>query len=330
MKKNREIIWFILLIPVILYGAFYLSTMVSNPEPNYSVLNKSLYGCSVFYEALQELGYPVKRTEKPVESFDHKVLQIVASRTFASFDVYDSAIEEWVKGGGKLVYLNPDQIYMNWNDFSLEQKGQIEIYQLGEGQIIVSDLDYISNINLLKETENAYRILEVISDYDYKQIYFNESHLYKATPSKTWWDVVPMSIKFIFYQLLFSLLAYFYYKGKRFGKPLIYSEEEERIENEYLYSAASLYKQAGSWDLILENYYQDFLKQLGYSEDEWLNYWKREDLPLLSKAERVYRFMESIDESPDRKDAIHIINIIEELKSHLKKRRDQYWKSLKK
>ncbi|MFW6287209.1 MAG: hypothetical protein ACOC2J_00480, partial [bacterium] len=289
-----------------------------------------LYGCSVFYETLQELDYPVERTVEPVQSFDSDNIQIVAARSFYTFNANDPEIEEWVKDGGKLVYLNPEQIYLNMNDLVLEEKGEIEIHHLGQGEIIVFDLDYITNRNLLKETENAYSLLKVISDYEYTKIYFNESHIHTAAPTKTWWDIIPMSIKFVFYQLLLSLLAYFYYKGKRFGKPVVYSEEEERIENEYLYSAASLYKQAGSWDLIIDNYYQDFLKQLGYSEDEWLDYWKRGDLPSLHNAKRVYKYMKNLDGKPGEKQAIQIINIIETLKSHLEKRRDQYWKSLKK
>ncbi len=328
-SKNREFIVLVILIPIILYGAFFISTKMNSQFPAYSVLNKSHLGTSVFYEALINLGYPVERTENPVQSFSTDSIQIVADANFGRFDIYNDDLNEWVKKGGILVYLTPAKLYFNLDDLIPEYKGEIEVYEIEEGYIIVSDVTDITNKTLIKETNKAYKLLELIDEYNYDKLYFNETHLYTGMSKMSLWDFTPLGVKFILYQILITLFAYFYFKGRRFGKPIPYIEEKERVENEYLYSAAALYRQAGSWDLILENYYHDFLKEIAYSEDDWLEYWKGENLPSLSTAKKVYQYMNNKDENIKEKGAIQIINSLEKLKYHLQKRSEKHWKRLK-
>ena len=329
-KNNREFICLIIILPILLYAAFFMSTKIGSQYPNYSVLNKSQLGCSVFYEALKELDYPIERTVDPIKSFDISSIQIAADRNFGHFDISDSDLNKWIKSGGILVYLTPRKIFLNFDELIPEHKGQIEIYELEEGFIVVADVLDLTNQQLLKETTEAYKLLEVIDGFSYNKLYFNESHLFTGVNKKSLWDFIPLEIKFILYQILIALSAYFYYKGKRFGKPIPYYEEEERMENEYLYSAASLYRQAGCWDLMLESYYYDFLKKIGCSDNDWLEYWQKEELPSFNSAKKVYDFMHNIHNNLDEKGAIQIVNILERLKYQAKKRREKHWKRLKK
>jgi hypothetical protein len=196
--------------------------------------------------------------------------------------------------------------------------------------LIVDNVDNLTNKTLTKDTYYAYELLEVIHTYSDKSIYFNEAHLYSNSSSKSLWDAVPIEFKYIIYQILMVLAAYIYYKGKRFGKPLPLYEEVERNENEYLYSAASLYRAAGAWDLMIDNYYEDFLKLMDCSNEGWLEYWENEKLPALDKAKEVHNFINNKKAKANAKEYIQVVSTIEKLKKIYQKRREVYWKTLKK
>ncbi|MFW6282051.1 MAG: hypothetical protein ACOC1O_04585, partial [bacterium] len=280
MKKHKSFIIFIIIVPIILYGAFFITERWGTRYPSSSVLNKSYTGCSIFFEVLKELEYPVGRTEKPIESYPKNVVQIKVVNTYGGIGINETDdADKWIENGGILVYLIPGNIFFNLDDLAVEKTGMVDVYKFGDGHIITADLNYFTNSGLIDNQANAYSLLEILDEFEFSKIYFNEANLFAALSKHTLWDTIPLEIKFILYQILISLMAYFYYKGKRFGKPLPYYEEEERLENEYLYSAAALYREAGCWDLMIENYYKDFLKELGQSEDEWLKFWKRECFP---------------------------------------------------
>jgi hypothetical protein len=84
-RRSRDLIILLILIPIFLWAAFYISSKMENRIPAYSVINKSSMGYSVFYESLRELGLPVERTLKPVASQDTNSVQIVVPG--GSFDI---------------------------------------------------------------------------------------------------------------------------------------------------------------------------------------------------------------------------------------------------
>lgn len=316
-----------ILVPLFLVLAFYISKRADNALPEYSVINKSRGGCSIYFETLQEFKYPVKRVLAEVKSIDIKDIQIMADST--TFNVNSNEIKNWVRKGGTLVYLSR-------NDIPLQEYGMPEIeenitvYKYGEGVIIKLNGYHLTNKALAKNTDVAYELLGEMHKYKFKNIYFNEKYLYSGEVKESLWDYIPIGYKFIAYQFILALIALFLYKGRRFGKVVPLYEETERDENEYLHSAAGLYKQAKSFDLMFEIYYKRFIKKMNCNEDVWLNYWKEQNLPQYSKAKTIYEFANSSKKKYKNKEYIKIIAIIDELTEVLVKRREIQWKDLKK
>ncbi|MCM8710299.1 hypothetical protein M2651_04570 [Clostridium sp. SYSU_GA19001] len=326
-KLSRDLILFIILIPLFLIGAFYLSSRVENNLPSYIVDNKGRFGYSIFFQTLKELKHPVDKTTAQVPSQDINSVQIVAET--GGFNANSEEVEAWIKNGGTLVYLTPVNIQFLAYGEVPEIKGSLKIYNHGKGKIIGADIDSITNKTLALRKDKAYELYSEITVLN-KKIYFNESHMYVQKVQNTLWDFIPVQIKFIIYQLIFVLTAVIYYKSKRFGKPIPFYEETERTENEYLYSAAALYKQAECWDLMFDIYYKSLLKELNCSKEDFLKYWDREKLPSLKKAEKVYEFAKKNNSKKSSKEYMHIISTIESLRKILSKRRELYWNTLKK
>jgi hypothetical protein len=329
MKKKISIdfVIFTILIPLFLISALYISFRLDDKLPTYSIINKSRDGSSVFYEALRKLNYPVDRTLEPVGTQDINSIQIVAAG--GNFNTEAKEVKEWVEKGGTLVYLNNSPVNSFLDGMAPELKVSFKKTNKGKGAVIEYSAAHFTNKALAKNTSAAYKLLEGIEEYKDKKIYFNESHLFATTVKKSFWDFIPLEIKFIIYQLILVIAAFFYYKGKRFGKTIPLYEEAERNENEYLYSAAALYKQAKCWDLMIDNYYNVFIKELKSPYENWLDYWEEQELPHLSKAKKIYEFMNATKVKPRAKEYMQVVTLLEQLTSILKKRRELYWKTLK-
>ena len=328
IKKNREFIIFIILIPLFIIGALYISFRLDDKLPAYSAINKGRQGSSVFYEALKRLNYPVDRTLDTLEIQDTNTVQIIAQG--GNFNIDAKSVKAWVEKGGTIVYLTnspfesfADQVAPGINSSFKKSKN-------GNGTIIEYSAAHFTNIALKDNTAPAYKLLEEMAEYKDRKIYFNEKHLFTTAVKTSLWDFIPLEIKFVLYQFVFVIAAFFLYKGKRFGKPIPLYEEEERSENEYLYSAASLYRQAKCWDLMLDNYYKIFLKELKSPYENWIDYWEEQDLPHINKARKINEFMRASKVKVSEKEYMQIVTLLEQLTTILKKRRDLYWKTLKK
>lgn len=327
-KKNRDLIIFLILIPVFIWVAFFISSRMENKLPDYSTANKSSMGLSIFFESLKELKFPVEKTLKPVTSQDTNSIQIVVPG--GNFDINSNEIKAWLNKGGILVHLAAQNLHFIEYDTLPEIKGKLMFYKYGRGMVIGADASKITNKALMENTDEAYELVSEIGNQGDKKVYFNESHLFSTEISKTLWDYIPLWGRFIIFQLALCLAAFFYYKGKRFGKPVMLYDEVERSENEYLYSASSLYRQSKGYDLMALNYYKNLLKELGSTNEEWIKLWEAESIPELNKAKLVYKFMNDINPKKKQKEYMQIVSIIEQLTSILKRRRDSYWKVLKK
>lgn len=326
-KNNKDLILFILIVPIFLFLAFFLSNRMEKSQSIYSVVNKSKMGYSVFYEALEKLNYPVEKTLDPVNEYQNNSVQIIPPG--GTFNINSQEVKQWVEKGGILVYLTQETDFSIEYGTSVETKGNIKQYTYQKGRIINADADFITNKTLIKDTTDAYELLNEISDLSYEKLYFNESYLFSSASTKSLWDIVPIEIKYIIYQMIIALAAFFYYKGKGFGKTIPLYDEVERSENEYLYSAASIYRQAKCYDLMVDNYYRNFLKGFVGNSEEWLDYWEKEKIPSLHQARIVYEFMKYRKTKPRAKEYIKIVTMIEHLINILDKRSDTHWKTLK-
>lgn len=327
VKKNRELVIFLILIPIFLFSAFYISSRMDNQLPQFSIENKSSTGCSIFYEALKNLKLPAERTIKGVQEQDTDSIQIVVPGE--SFDINSNEVKNWVKKGGVLVSLSPSNIHVIDYGLPPKIKGSLSLYKYGKGTIIASDINNITNKTLMDKTNSAYELLSEMGSYDKKNIYFNETYLFSQSSNKNLWDFMPLWAKFVAYQFILVLAAYFYYKGRRFGKVIPFYEEVERTENEYLYSASSLYRQAKGYDLILDNYYKKLLNEINSNHENWVEQWEKQHLPSITEARKIHEFMNS-KKKRKPKEYIQAVALMEHLTNIIKQRRDLYWKILKK
>ncbi len=315
--------------PIFLIGAFILSSRMEDNLPNYSVINNTKGGYSVFFQGLKELKYPVERTLKPVGSIETQSIQIIAD--YGQFDINSPEIMQWIKKGGKIIYLTSRNLEnTEYKLASKEEKGTAQ-YTYFKGKVVTFNPSYFTNKTLTKNTSDAYKLVKELDKSTYKRIYFNEYFIYLPNEGKSLWGSIPFAMKIIVYQLVLAIMALYYYKGKRFGKPIPLYEETERTENEYLYNTASIYSRADCWDIITENYYTGLLKEIKANHETWLEKWENEGLPMLKEAKKVYEFMNRMDKNKkcNGRECLQIINIIEELNNAIAKRRDSYWKTWK-
>lgn len=329
MKRNKDIVLFIILVITVLFIAFQISSRMKSSFPDYSVLNKSEKGYSIIFKALKELNYDVERTTKEINLQDKGSIQIVVDDE--NLDINSKDISEWVKAGGVLVYFGG--YYLDTIDFGEEEeKGNLFIYKYGKGVVIEGSANDFANITLKNKRDSAYEIITELSNYPDRTICFNETYMFFHKESTDLWSITPLYVKFIIYQFVLVVIAFIIYKGKRFGKTIPLYEEEERSENEYLYSAAFLYQQTKCWDLMFNNYYNSFLKEIRLHKDNWLEYWQQEQLPLLNTAREVFNFNIKVQSKMNigDKEYMHAVTMLEQLKDILRKRRELYWKSLKK
>ncbi|MDF2671875.1 MAG: hypothetical protein K0R09_140 [Clostridiales bacterium] len=330
MKKriSRDLIIFIILIPIFLWVTFQLSSSMGNRLPSYSIVNKSKMGLSILNETLRSLNYPVGRSLGALTSENEGTVQIAVIG--GSFNINEPKVKEWIGRGGTLIYLTNEKFPNIDYEVNPEINGSLSLYKYTMGRLIVANVDNLTNKALMKDTGNAYELFEIIHTYRDNGIYFNEAHLYSSSSSRSLWEAIPTKFKYIVYQIIMVLAAYIYYKGKGFGKPIPFYEEVERTENEYLYSAAALYRGAGAWDLMLDNYYKNFLKVINCSDEDWLEYWEMEKLPALDKAKGVYDFINNRKTKVKAKEYIQVVSTLEKLNKIFEKRREAYWKTLKK
>lgn len=327
LRLNKDLIILFILIPLFLAGAFFISNRLEDKLPDYSVINKSRNGYSILYESLSKLNSPVERTLEAVEKHETDAIQLVPGSGY--FDINSDKIKDWIEKGGTLVYLTPGNRHNISYGIEGEKEGSVTLYHYGKGVLMAADGALFTNRSLAEGTSNAYWVLKEIYRQGNKKIFFNETHLFAVPEKSTLWDFVPVEVRYILYQLAIIIAAFFYYKGKRFGKAVPFYEEAERSENEYLYSAANLYRAANSFDIMLESFYGSFLKDIDSFNESWLEYWETQNLPSFDKAKKVYEFMNNRKEKLSTKEYIEMITTIDQLRSILKKRREGHWKTLK-
>ena len=327
-KLSKELIAFLILIPIFLWIAFYTAGIRGSNIPAYSVINKSNQGYSVFYDSLQELGYRVDRSMRPIIDHSYEGVQIIVDT--AGFSISDDDIKDWVKLGGILVFMWEDHEPVISYATKTSSQWNVDVFLYEKGGILSLKSDALLNSTLIRNHERAYQLLQTLEGFGNRDIYFSELNLFAPNNNLTLWDHLPLAYKFILYQLIIVVVAFFYFKGKGFGKPIPLYEEEERIENEYVHTAAALYMQGSCWDIILDVYYKSLLKLLRSSEENLYSVWESKGLPETNKLKRLIAYMDKPHSDKTSKESIEMILIIEDLKKQIRKGRETHWKTLKK
>lgn len=307
--------------------ALLMSYFIKDLTPKYSVKNIKDDGCSIYFGALERLEDTKVKSDVPVEYYDYDTLQVVTAKS--KFNIYSEEVKTWIKEGGQLVYL-VDSVFTEIDYGNLEEEnGFITQYSYGKGKIITCPIKYVVNSRIISDRDVAYALFCQIHTLDYELIVFNEYYLFVLPKEEGLWDVIPFDIKLILYQIAIIIGAFFFYKGKRFGKTIPLYEETERSKNEYLYAVANLYRHTKCWDLAIDSYYHyllDKVSKVDYINKDLCDYWEKLELPHIQKVTEVMEFMKLKDQKHSEKKYIKIITTLEELIEIVDTRSELYWK----
>lgn len=309
----------------------------------YTVFNKGEKGVSVIYETLNELGYTSNLILTELESQATSSAQIVIEpKRPYKVDLNNENIKNWIKSGGVLIYLIPnwDGILFNYgtetDNYVLNGDKYAKAFSYDKGLLIIGNPEIINNKTLTTNTEGAYWLTAQIDNMDINIINFNEFYHYFEGQKPSLWRDIPTGIKLTIYQLIMVIAIVIYYNGKRFGKVIPLYEEIERVENEYIYSAASLFKKGELREDVILNLYDDFLcsfeDSYRYSKYEnWISIWEREKLPDMNMARKLYDFIGNMNDNKKikAKEMLEIVGIIEHLKKIIDKGREFHWREQK-
>lgn len=351
VNKSKEIFVIILLFPIfILLSLNGFNRNSTNSQP-YSIYNIDKEGMSVYYETLKKLDYKPRLLLKRIENTDiSSIILSVAYDRGKDIDVNGEEIKNWIEKGGHLIYItdNIDTVKITDDNEktikNMDKRDDIKIINWGKGELVVLDVNLLINETIVKDRKAALYLTNYMEKWKNKEIYFDEFYLYGTQKSKkSIWHDMPDLLRLIILQLFLGLVAIIFYKGKRFGKPIDLYEETERIENEYIYSVASLYQQGGFLRVVVNNYYEDLIDTMGrefctnksYIKENLIEIWQKENLKKLQKVKRLVQIMnKEVDKLSDKKTKNQkqykeAILIMEDMKKILVKRRENQWKQLK-
>lgn len=335
-KDKRYLIILLILFPVFLWLSITFTNDNEESLKPYSVLNKGKEGVSVIYQVFKDLGYDANLTLTEVNYQDIYSAQIVIEPNEPyKLEADQDIIKDWIRDGGSLIYLAPKwkSIDLDYGEeidqFFLSGEEQAKAYLYNDGLLIIGDPKLLSNKTLTTNTDGAFWIAMLLEDMNVKSIGFNEYYNYFEGQKPSLWRDIPSGIKFTIYQIVLVIAIIIYYYGKRFGKVAPLYEEVERAENEYIYSAASLFRRGELREDVVINLYNDFLSfledKIGYysieSTTSWVEAWEQEKLPDINEAQKLYGFVNSIKEGKkiSSKEMLEVISNIEHLKKILTK-----------
>lgn len=345
-KGKRNFIIILILFPIFLWLTLTFTNDNENAFKPYSIFNNGEKGVSVIYKSLSELGYTSSLILTEVDSQDIGTAQIVieTERPY-KLDLNSGNIKNWISDGGTLIYLVPywDSLVVNYgseiDSYASKELEEAKAYSYNKGLLIMGDPIILINKTLTNNTDGAYWLVGQLDNMGVDNISFNEYYHYFEGHKPSLWRDIPAGIKFAIYQAILVLIIVIYYYGKRFGKVVPLYEEIERTENEYIYSAASLFKKGELREDVILNLYDNFLSSFEDStghkntnnEISWVNLWEKEKLPDVNKAKKLYNFVEAIKTGKkiSSKEMLEIVDIIEYLKKIIDKGREVHWRELK-
>ena len=245
----RREYFYIFLVCVIAAVLFIFNTRFSDDTEPFSSFSAAPEGCSLFYDTLLRMGYSVSRSYIPIgdlSAADDVYILIQPENPRPGSDDVEK-IMEWVKRGGRLVYLAGD-----WNRGEIfaflrlnaklisDTEGGLIFFRYGFGEIVTGEADIITNKYLMRNSNTGALLQAALDGWRAGNLLFAEYyHGYHA--EQNFFGGLPLAVKLTAEQAVIIALAYIAYKGKRFGNIIPYYEETERDENEYVKALARLY-----------------------------------------------------------------------------------------
>jgi hypothetical protein len=334
-KSNKEIFVFIILIPLFMFAILTISKYTDGSGNDLTITGKGSQGYSIIYEALGKMGFNTVNENKELKAGSEASLQVVTESMNISRE--DEGLKEWVMSGGSLLLLTTLDSYDLSYGTDKEVIGpQLYVYRYGKGTVILASAYKLTNKAMAQDRGSAYEIVKTLQKTGYSRIVFNEFYIYGESEIRSLWADIPYELKFVLYQFLIVLILIIYYKGKRFGRIVPYYEEVERTENEYVYSAAALYKKAKCYDVVLENYFNALISEMKrelrlYNDinlNNWTQIWEKEGLPCLDKVKEIAGLTMDDNLKAQHKECLKAISYFEDLTGILRKRREEFWKQV--
>lgn len=333
MKKRKrftvkKVLFYCFIGIILVIGTIFLNSNQLHKTP-YSFKNTGFFGCALFYDTLDALGYDVAYEISPINRMDSEGLVVInaASNTaIIKNDDYDSIFGYAEKGGKVLIVsLNTNDLQTPDTDL-FQSEGSVGPFtkwttETG-GVLLYTEIYNFGNITISTERSASYETLKGLHPYINEHgIVFNEYYLFVYDGKRSLWREIPSGVKFVLYQLLIVIIIYIGYKGKRFGPPLTLYEEAEPDEHQYAKAVGELYYQAGHWEVLVDVYYHQLLnkiykKHLLYtdiSESNWVQVFEAHHRNY-KLALKVHEFMKQYKEGA--------------LKSHRKKKRNKKIKEI--
>jgi len=236
-------------------------------SPPHTTFSTAKDGASLVYDSLRIMGYPVRRdtmfisAQRPVNN-----VQIVIAPAYFNEELREG-MTDWVIRGGQLLFFdratgaNAGRGLLSNTviDGATPVPGGT-LYRIGLGTVFVGDANRITNISLF-ETDGEYGqlIANLLETMDFVLIYFNEAY-HGFNQNRTFFEILPLPLRLLGVQIGVIAVVVVLYKGRRFGKTAIYYEEEEREENEYVFTLSNLYMSVGLGSAAVSVYEKKFKK----------------------------------------------------------------------
>ncbi|PAB59673.1 hypothetical protein [Anaeromicrobium sediminis] len=333
-KSKKDIFILLILFGTLIYVTLIFSGKSKSLGGDYSILNKEHKGLSVIYETLKNLDYPVKFKNNNLENVPTDNIHVITMPK-RKFSLEDGKIKNWIKDGGKIVYLGDDSLQSLHYGNEIKSTEDFLVYEYGQGFVLIGRAEVFTNKYLLENKEKAYEIITYVDRWSYVNIIFNEYYNYMDSERYSLWEDLPVGIRIMLQQLVIVIVLFFIYKGSRFGKIRPLYEETQRDKDEYLKAVSSLYKRGDCKEEVIKIYYEDLefnvkktFKTIG-SKKSWIETWNEKNIENYNRAKRVHEIYSNInDKKISNKEFTNIIRDMEKLKKTLEKRSESYWKDI--
>jgi len=248
--RNKRFNIIVILLLALFVGVVWIANRHVNDlqHPDYTSFSTRNYGISLLHDTLRHMQYPVGILYRPVGetvSINHAVFIIQPTNPRINTENTESILN-WVRGGGRLIYLENRQPTVI--DRALDNEyhtafGSMRIYRLGMGEIVTGRADTVINANLMEDSAYGQGIAYILAGWNPEYIYFAEYyHGYREMTGA--FRLLPLWLQLVVVQMIIGIVALVWHFGKRFGVPTPFYEEIEREENEQVFVLARLYKQA--------------------------------------------------------------------------------------
>ena len=241
MKKKNNVFLIILVITALF--TMFIFGANDDGHPDYTVFSRESGGAGLLYDTLNKMGYNVNIWYAPINANTgiHDAYVLIMPNIGSQNEIDD--IIAWVKRGGQMIYLRgtfPDYLELALSEHYYENMGGFSYYHVGLGNIITGNANWVVNTRLMEDPSYGSMLAGALNSWAPNQIRFAEYYHGYGGAENTF-STLPGYIKLAAYQMVFITILVVWHFGKRFGKPIPYYEETERMGDEYVKALSRLY-----------------------------------------------------------------------------------------